>query len=44
MDKYLFEENGFVYELDSTEFYNLIGLITYHRMICRRMRKLSLSI
>lgn len=27
MDKYLFEENGFIYELDSNEFYNPIDYI-----------------
>ena len=32
MDKYLFEENGFVYELDNNEFYNPIDYIPSHNL------------
>ena len=32
MNKYLFEENGFVYELDNNEFYNPIDYIPPHNL------------
>ncbi len=32
MEKYLFDDNGFVYELDSNEYYNPIAYISPHNL------------